>query len=64
MACPHCKAMSGTPRRVHTERDTLTLDLACGGCAHEWSISAVSPSLFLRARPDRRKAPRSEKSGG
>ena len=58
MACPVCKAISGTPRRVHTEGETLTLDLVCGGCGHEWSLSALSPSLFLRARVDRRKLPK------
>jgi len=57
-ACPICDAMAGTPYRVQTVAPTLTLALRCGDCGHEWEISAPSPSLFLKPRPDRRKSSR------
>ena len=56
MLCPNCSTEGGTPYRVQTEATTLTLDLRCRDCRHEWQIAAPSPSLFLKAKHDRRKS--------
>lgn len=59
-ACPICDAVAGTPYRLQTDAPMLTLALHCGYCGHDWEISAPSPSLLVKPRPDRRKSPRSK----
>ena len=56
MACPNCSAVAGTPYRADTARITLTLAMRCADCRNEWEISAPPPTMFLKARPDRRKS--------
>ena len=59
MACPRCTSATGNPIRVSTDHYKLTVELRCGDCSHQWKLSEPSPSLFLRARADRRKSFRS-----
>jgi hypothetical protein len=64
--CPICNDVSGTPQRVTSNDNLLTVALRCAQCHHQWVISAPSPSLFaasdesrpvLRRKPDRRGQP-------
>ena len=58
MACPNCDALAGTPHAVRPDPETLSLDLRCNACQHEWVISAPSPPVYLLAKLDRRRKPR------
>ena len=58
MTCPSCAALAGRPHRVSADHKTLSLDVRCLECRHEWPISAPSPTVCLVAKPDRRSQPR------
>lgn len=48
MACPACGSVAGDPYSARTSADELVIQLRCGDCRHEWTVSAPSPLIFKR----------------
>jgi len=56
MLCPACQAVAGVPYRSAMEDKFLSIDLRCGDCQHEWSITTPSPAVVLTPKKERRKS--------
>jgi hypothetical protein len=54
LACPTCQALAGIPYRTTPDDQQLSIEVRCGQCLHEWTLSARSATLSLRRKPDRR----------
>ncbi len=55
LACPSCRANTGTPVRVGKPSDPrIEIFVRCDTCAHEWKLECPAPPLILKPKADRR----------
>lgn len=55
-SCPACQALAGMPYRSAMDNVSISIDLQCGSCRHEWTISGPSPDMVLMPKKDRRSS--------
>jgi hypothetical protein len=55
--CPACFEMSGNPLRLDSSAGELIIVwVRCDCCQFQWRITAATPPLILKPKPDRRAA--------